>query len=1242
MAINADSAAAAALAVKVTADFGPLRKDLEQTRAEAGKALGGMFDDASSDGKKFADDTRSNLRQIFDGVKADGLGSIFDPANAAAQDFGRNLTAGVSLPLAGVGIAATKFASDLGEVQSKVSVVFGEAAGDVEAFAAEAATAYGLSERAALEYSGTLGAIFTAQGLGADAAADLSTSLVGLASDFASFNNLAPEEAFGKLRAGILGESEPLKDLGIAFNAAAVDAKALEMGLGGVSGELTEAEKIQARYALIMEQSTTAQGDFARTSDSAANQARIMAAQAEEAAAAFGELILPIATVALTIGNDLLGAVTNLPGPLKAAVTVFGGLVAAAGPAILIGAKMASAWRAVQSLQVAAKLQGWVSSIFALNPVVGVAVAAAGALFAVWQSGRNKAAELRQNVSELTGAIIAQNGALDTSGDRWSKYFFEQSAFAKNQIDDFERIGASAQDVQDAMLGDGEALRDLLQAADDVGEIDLSKGMRELLDTTDDVPAAFGRISEAGVRGGEGVTGNIGLLVSLAKEMETTATTAEDALTRLKVDSDLVSPEALARIDELELKGFNATEIMKILAEEGLHVAESVGQVDGSAIDETATAADGATTALAGLSEEAAKALGAVNELGQIEVGGFRLALPEGITDEGAQEIGALIDEYKKYAEQNEVPLDVVVQFGPDALDKLRGDVEGAIGPVSEAFGSAFVVDPEKVDASMDAVLGAVRKRVEAEAKYSSNITDLYAEGYGELAEFIQQQDPKVAAQLAAQAANAGRAEREAWAAEVGEFDRLQEGAEADRIRAQVENAGEWEQVGLAQGEAYQVGLEALAGTTDQVMSAELEAAGLAVDRAGRVVTPRVEGFAGAISGALGRGLSGSLSESIDFGLAGVESSVAAGFGAMGGTFAVAGSEGGRTIGESFGSAGVASMSEAVSAVAGPIAGAGTVLAAPAQASGDQTAGAFRGALVGGILAAAGEGVAAAGTGLYTLGGVAAGATNIAGAAAATAFGQSLAAMRPEAEKEAVTAAQGIDAQSPTVSGAASRLGQGATAAFGAGVSGMSGQMTESLGRVSWAFNASGLASEASEAGRSIGSNFGSGVAAGIASAIPRIEIEARGSMASAMAAARRAADIRSPSRKAAALVGRPWSEGVAVGIVDAQGEVVDAGAAIMGDLEDTMSGLAAGIGERFKFGFKPELFEARGGSTAAPSTSSTVAPSSPTPSASSRVESSGGRPINIAGDVIVQVAGGPQAVEDFRVELDRLENSRS
>lgn len=221
------------------------------------------------------------------------------------QGLFRALGAGVRSAVSQIG-QAVNAASDLSESINKTAVVFGDSAEEILEWSKTSATAMGQSRQAALEATATFGNLFTSMGVGRGEAAKLSKEMVQLASDLASFNNVSPEEALIALRSGIVGEVEPLRRFGVSLSAAAVEAKALEMGLADTSKELTEQDKILARYQLVLQQTANAQGDFARTSDGLANQQRIFAANMRDAAATIGQAFAPIATTVLRQLNKLI------------------------------------------------------------------------------------------------------------------------------------------------------------------------------------------------------------------------------------------------------------------------------------------------------------------------------------------------------------------------------------------------------------------------------------------------------------------------------------------------------------------------------------------------------------------------------------------------------------------------------------------------------------------------------------------------------------------------------------------------------------------------------------------------------------------------------------------------------------------------------------------------------------------------------------------------------------------------
>lgn len=328
-----------------------------------------------------ADSGLSRLGQI--GLAGAGIGVITQGITAAVGAMGGLVTS----------------ASDLNEQLSRTGAVFGEAAGAVTDFATTTAQSLGITRTEALEAAGSFGTLFTAAGLSREAAAGMSTDLVRLAADLASFNNISPTEALDKLRSGLVGEAEPLRSVGVLLNEAGVKAKAMELGLGAVGRELTEAEKVQARYALILDQTQTAQGDFARTSTSLANAQRIIRASFADMGTELGQVLLPVvARAAAWFANELPRAMATLRNVLQQLAPVL--------QAVLAG-DLGGALNHVIALlgQLTARLQ----------PVL----AQWGAAFLQW-------------VQDVTPPLLAQLGAL--AGEVWAWIEQQAPAFVERLV----------------------------------------------------------------------------------------------------------------------------------------------------------------------------------------------------------------------------------------------------------------------------------------------------------------------------------------------------------------------------------------------------------------------------------------------------------------------------------------------------------------------------------------------------------------------------------------------------------------------------------------------------------------------------------------------------------------------------------------------------------------------------------------------------------------------------------------
>ena len=248
--------------------------------------------------RKVGDDLGSLGKQVDT-----GFGQKFKSVMPSFKTFAVASTAAFAAASAGA-YKAIQSASDLAESQSKVGVVFGDSAKLVEDFAKTSATSFGITKQAALEATGTYGNLFQAFGVGQGEAATMSTTLVALAADLASFNNTTVDDAILALRSGLSGETEPLKKYGIAINDVRLKEEARNMGLYSGTGALSVTAKTQAAYALILKDSTLAQGDFERTSGGLANQQRILKAQLSDVTAQIGSVMIPAFLGAVSFIND--------------------------------------------------------------------------------------------------------------------------------------------------------------------------------------------------------------------------------------------------------------------------------------------------------------------------------------------------------------------------------------------------------------------------------------------------------------------------------------------------------------------------------------------------------------------------------------------------------------------------------------------------------------------------------------------------------------------------------------------------------------------------------------------------------------------------------------------------------------------------------------------------------------------------------------------------------------------------
>lgn len=279
-----------------------------------GTNVGSVFFDVGLDNKKFRKGIQSEGK-----FAENSLGNVFGKIGKMA------LAAFSVKALTDFAKESIDLASDLEEVQNVIDVTFGQGNQKIEQFAQSAMTSFGMSELSAKKYMGTMGAMLKSMGLSSQAVETMSMDMVGLAGDMASFYNLDGDDAFNKIRAGISGETEPLKQLGINMSVANMEAFALSQGITKSYNSMTQAEQALLRYNYLMSVTSDAQGDFTRTSGGWANQVRVLKLQWDSFKASLGSAFIAVLTPVIQGLNWLMGKLVIAANAFKSFVNLITG-----------------------------------------------------------------------------------------------------------------------------------------------------------------------------------------------------------------------------------------------------------------------------------------------------------------------------------------------------------------------------------------------------------------------------------------------------------------------------------------------------------------------------------------------------------------------------------------------------------------------------------------------------------------------------------------------------------------------------------------------------------------------------------------------------------------------------------------------------------------------------------------------------------------------------------------------------
>lgn len=689
--------------------------------------------------------------------------------------------------LAGIGVAAVikgllsaaESASSLAESTSKATAVFGDFTPVIQEFAQQAAENLGLSEQAALEAAGTFGNLFQALGASQQVAADLSPKVLQLAADLASFNNIGVDDALEKIRSGLVGEIEPLRTLGISFNAAQVEAKALELGLADATGQISEGAKLQARYALITEQASIASGDFARTSGGLANQQRILTSEFQNAVTAAGQQLLPTLLSLVALARDelipqftelahtvfpavasiladlapLLGttldllillapiieaiavAVDAIPTPLIAAAgalllfnKAFGGLQSLlAGvipaiqsvPGILKGVASATPAAASGVGKVGAGIQSLATSVAALNPLTVAAGVAAFALFREWKSGREQAAALARGTDEIAKALSGVGDQAESSRGALVTFFSDLSESGGKIQSAFGEVNA------------GDVFKDLGLKASEASRL-ITGGQGAI----DAYARSLGDLTSS-------QKGSLVILRELGKQTEDAARSTLDAR---RATGQLTEAE-VAELDALESRNGGVEAYTKLLDESSAAQASAERQ-NKATLDSLQPLADqyvatgDALSQLATTAPEVAVQIAALRNGADTGDQAFvNLALSIGkakLSEEDMADAAALLG-------TDVETLTGIVDDASQALDDFVNTATGALPTLADAFKN--VGDDGKL--SIGEFVKGLQDSTTEIAAFQLRLDALTQAGFAQLAGVIAEQGPEIGGKLA-------------------------------------------------------------------------------------------------------------------------------------------------------------------------------------------------------------------------------------------------------------------------------------------------------------------------------------------------------------------------------------------------------------------------------------------------------------------------------------------------------------
>jgi len=377
---------------------------------------------------------------------ATSLEKALGKSNKQLAAFGKKLTRNVTLPVLAAGVAATKMASDLAESMSKAVAVFGDGSGLIIEASENMQDSFSQAEF--LDFAGTLGNIAQAMGIAAGDSDTFSLSVLSLAQDLGSFNNVPTGQAVNAITTALTGETEAMKKLGVVIKQADIQHRALADRAAGVTGELTKEEKAMATFAIITEGAGAAVGDFERTIDGVANQSKITTKNMVDMGAKIGTDLLPVANELLAWAQKVTGAFSSMPKELQTLLLLTAGLAAVMGPLVSAIAAVNAALVVLRAKLIATNMAGGPLLI-----TLGLVAAAAVFIGAQFSSSADEVELASDRIKGLVSSLASTLDQVTGATTESTRAFVASEIEASGMGAAFADMGVTADDFIATMSG---------------------------------------------------------------------------------------------------------------------------------------------------------------------------------------------------------------------------------------------------------------------------------------------------------------------------------------------------------------------------------------------------------------------------------------------------------------------------------------------------------------------------------------------------------------------------------------------------------------------------------------------------------------------------------------------------------------------------------------------------------------------------------------------------------------------